>query len=142
MKFYHVAPEKELTNLFSHGIKADEAGGIILIRLKEDFILKKFIFDVYAFEELKIETYCAFEVSPHGIASPLMETAINSIFSDSYRFIKQDHIDSNYLKLFKYEETYEGMGLAGGVMPVEHKDKFTDVYKRKVLEYLKEVVSN
>ncbi len=141
MKYYHIAPEKELSNIFTKGVLKNKKGEIIIITLKEEFMLKKFIFDVYAHEELKVDTYCAFEISEKGIEGPLFKTAINSIYSDSYKVTMQHLIDKKFLKFFKSGETYGGMGLLEGVLPVEHKDKFTELYKRKVLEYLKEVVS-
>jgi hypothetical protein len=140
MKYYHIAPEKELSNIFSKGLSANRKGEIIILVLKDDFMLKKFLFDVYAHEELGVETYCAFEISEHAIEGPLFDTGINSIFSDSYRASKQRNIDRKNIKLYKSEESYEGMGLFEGVFPVENKDKFTEVYKRRVLEYLKQVV--
>ena len=141
MKYYHVAPEKELSTIFSKGIQANSKGEIVIIFLKDEFVMKKFVFDVYAHEELQMDTYCAFEISEVGIEGPLFDSGINSIFSDSFRVSKQPKIESKYLKLFKSGENYEGMGLIDGVFPVEHKDKFTDIYKRKVLYYLKQVVS-
>jgi hypothetical protein len=140
MKFYHVAKEKELSNIFSKGIPSDEKGEIILIVLKDDFMMKKFILDVYAHEELRLDTYCAFEVLEQGVEGPLFNSGINSIFADSFKVSRQQRIDSKYLKLFKSGESYGGMGLMEGMFPVEHKDKFTDEYKKKVLEYLKQVM--
>jgi hypothetical protein len=140
MKYYHIAPEKELSNIFSKGLSANEKGDIIIIALQDDFMLKKFVFDVYAHEVLGVDTYCAFEILARAIEGPLFDTGINSIFSDSFRASKQQKIDRKQLKLYEAGESYEGMGLFEGVFPVEHKDKFTDVYKRKVLEYLQQVV--
>jgi len=141
MKFYHIAKESDLSNIFSKGIYPNEKGEIFLIVLNDDFIMKKFIFDVYAHEYLDVNEYCAFEVSESGVEGPLFDTGINSIFSDSFRASKQQKIERKHLKLFKTEENYEGMGLIEGVFPVEHKDKFTDEYKRKVFEYLKQSMS-
>jgi len=141
MKYYHVAPENEVDKIYNNGIYANKKNEIILVVLKDDFLLKKFLLDVYAHEELGVDTYCAFEIKPEGVQGPLFETGINSIFSDSYKASKQPHIESKYLKPFNAEESYQGMGLIEGVFPVENKDKFTDEYKHQVLEYLKEVGS-
>jgi hypothetical protein len=103
-------------------------------------LLKKFIFDLYAHEVLKVDIYCIFEIAPEGFEGPLIESNINSIFSDSFKIAKQPLIERKDLIPFKTDDSYEGMGLIEGVYPVENKDKFTEQYKRKVLEYLKEVV--
>jgi hypothetical protein len=139
MKYYHVAEESAVQNIYSKGITPDTANKIILIVLSDSFIMKKFLFDVYAHEVLKTDTYCAFEIDSAGVTGPLSETEINSIFADSFKSCKIPFIERKYVKPFKSEESYEGMGLMEGVFPVENKDKFTDSYKRKVLEYLKEV---
>lgn len=141
MKYYHVAAENEVDKIYNNGIYANKKNEIILVVLKDDFLLKKFILDVYAHEELGVDTYCAFEISPTGVEGPLFETNIKSIFSGSYKASKQPHIESKYIKPFKGEETYEGMGLINGVFPVENKEKFTDEYKHQVLMYLQEVGS-
>ncbi|MGD2088084.1 MAG: hypothetical protein PVH61_18030 [Candidatus Aminicenantes bacterium] len=140
MKFYHVAPEAQVEKIYRSGIQANERGEIPVIALKDDFLLKKFIFDVYAHEVLKVDIYCIFQVIPEGFAGPLSESNINSIFSDSFKICQQAHIERKDLIPFKTDDSYQGMGLIEGVYPVENKDKFTDAYKRKVLEYLKEVV--
>jgi len=140
MKFYHIAPEDQLSSIYNQGILADSKGEITIIVLKEDFLLKKFIFDVYAHEELGLEVYCLFEIKEQGIEGPLYSVEINSIFSDSFKISKQEKIEREFIVPFKSDENYEGMGLIDGMYPVENKDKFTDEYKRKVLEYLKEVV--
>lgn len=140
MKFYHVAPEAQVEKIYGSGIRTNEKGEIPIIALKDDFLLKKFIFDVYAHEVLELDIYCLFEIRQEGIEGPLLEANINSIFSDSFKIAKQPHIERKYLMPFKTDESYAGMGLIEGVFPVENKDKFTEKYKRKVLEYLKEVV--
>ncbi|UCH95576.1 MAG: hypothetical protein JSV88_01680 [Candidatus Aminicenantes bacterium] len=140
MKFYHAAPEANIEKIFASGIRANQKGEIPIIVLKDDFLLKKFIFDVYAHEVLGLDVYCLFEIKEEGIRGPLFEANINSIFSDSFKISKQPQIERKHLMPFKTDESYEGMGLIDGVFPVENKDKFTDQYKRKVLEYLKEVV--
>ncbi|NIM16068.1 MAG: hypothetical protein GTO45_29045 [Candidatus Aminicenantes bacterium] len=141
MKYYHVAGESEVDKIYNNGIYANDRNEIILVVLKDDFLLKKFVLDMYAYEELGVDTYCAFEISPAGVEGPLFETNIKSMFSGSYKASKQPHIESQYIKPFKGEESYEGMGLIDGVFPVENKDKFTDEYKHQVLEYLQEVGS-
>lgn len=140
MKFYHLAPEAQVEKIYGSGIQADEKGEIPVIALKDDFLLKKFIFDLYAHEVLNVDIYCVFEITPGGFASSLIESNINSIFCDSFKIAKQPHIERKDLIPFKTDDSYEGMGLIEGVFPVENKDKFTEEYKRKVLEYLKEVV--
>ena len=140
MKFYHVAPEAQVEKIYGSGIQANEKGEIPIIALKDDFLLKKFIFDLYAHEVLKVDIYCIFEVIAEGFTGPLIESDISSIFSDSFKISQQPYIERKYLIPFKTDESYEGMGLIEGVYPVENKDKFTEKYKRKVLEYLKEVV--
>ena len=140
MKFYHIAPEARLNTIYNSGIRADDKGEIPIIVLKDDFLLKKFLFDVYAHEVMGLDVYCLFEINQQGVDGPLFEANINSIFSDSFKISKQPHILRKHIKPYKSEESYEGMGLIEGMFPVENKDKFTDQYKRKVLEYLKEVV--
>ncbi len=140
MKFYHVAPEAQVEKIFGGGIQANKQGEIPVIALKDDFLLKKFIFDLYAHEVLKVDIYCIFEITPGGFEGPLFESHIKSIFSDSFKISRQPYIERQYLIPFKTDESYAGMGLIEGVFPVENKDKFTEEYKRKVLEYLKEVV--
>jgi hypothetical protein len=139
MKFYHVAPEAQVEKIYRNGIQANEKGEIPIITLKEDFLLKKFIFDLYAHEVLRVDIYCIFEITQEGFAGPLFESNINSMFSDSFKISKQPHIERKSIIPFKTDESYAGMGLIEGVFPVENKDKFTDKYKQKVLEYLKEV---
>lgn len=139
MKFYHVAPEAQVEKIYGSGIQANEKGEIPIIVLKDDFLLKKFIFDLYAHEVLGVDVYCLFEITPEGVEGSLFESNIDSIFSDSFKISKQPHIERKHLMPFKTDESYEGMGLIEGVFPVENKDNFTKKYKRKVLEYLKEL---
>lgn len=140
MKFYYIAPEEKLNSLFQDGIQADEKGNIVLIVLKEDFLMKKFVFDVYAYEVLKLDVYCLFEVAGDAVEGPLFDTGIDNLFANCFKESKQQHIPAANLSPFKTDENYQGMGLEAGVFPVENKDKFTGTYKQKVLEYLKEVV--
>lgn len=140
MKYFYIAPEKQQNDIFQKGIHANESGNITLVVLKDDFLMKKFVFDMYAYEELKLDVYCLFEIAEEGVEGPLFDSQINSLFSDSYKNSKQIHIQPQYLSNYKTDENYQGMGLEKGVFPVEYKDKFTDTYKRKVLEYLEEVV--
>jgi len=139
MKFYHVAPEKEVSDIFNRGIYPNEKGEITIIVLNDNFLMNKYIFDLYAWEVLGVDIYCAFEIQQHGIEGVLSDSGIDSIFSASYKVTKQKSIDRKYLKPFKSVESYEGMGLISGVFPVENKDKFTPTYKQKVLDYLSEV---
>ncbi len=139
MKFYHVAPEEEVSNIFNRGIYPDDKGEILLVVLKENFLMSKFIFDAYAYEVLGVDLYCAFEVQPGGLESPLIDSSVDHVFSGSYKAVKQKYIERKYLKPFKSGESYEGMGLINGVFPIENKDKFTPEYKQRVLDYLKEV---
>jgi hypothetical protein len=140
MKFYHVAPEGQVEKIYRSGIEANEKGEIPVIALKDDFLLKKFIFDLYAHEVLKVDIYCIFEIIPGGFTGPLLQSNIDSIFSDLFKIAKQPQIQRPDLIPFKSDDSYEGMGLIEGVYPVENKDKFTKEYKQKVLEYLREVV--
>lgn len=139
MKFYHVAPDAQVEKIYGSGIQANEKGEIPVIALKDDFLLKKFIFDLYAHEVLKVDFYCIFEITTEGFEGSLFESDIKSMFSDSFKIAKQPHIEWKDLIPFKTDDSYEGMGLIEGVYPVENKDKFTEEYKRKVLEYLNEV---
>ena len=140
MKFYHIAPESQLNAIYNKGILADDKGEIPIIVLKDDFLLRKFIFDIYAHEVLGLEVYCLFEIKEQCVEGPLYDANINSIFAGSFKVSKQARIERACIEPYKSGESYEGMGLIEGMFPVENKDKFTDEYKRKVLEYLKEVV--
>lgn len=139
MKFYHVAPETQVEKIYGSGIQANEKGEIPIIALKDDFLLNKFIFDLYAHEILGVDVYCLFEIIQEGLEGALSDSDIDNIFSDCFKVSGQQSIDRNHLRPFKTDESYAGMGLIEGVFPVENKDKFTDNYKQKVLEYLKEV---
>ncbi len=139
MKYYYAAPETEANNIYNKGITANTRAEIPIIALKDDFLLKKFIFDLYAHEVLGVDIYCLFEIQAEGVNGPLFDTSIKNIFSETFKVVKQPRIDRQYIIPFETEENYEGMGLIEGVFPVENKDKFTDEYKRKVLEYLKEL---
>jgi hypothetical protein len=139
MKFYHAAPEKELHKIYNDGIHANERGEIPLIVLADEFMLKKFIFDLYAHEILGVEVYCLFEINPQGIAGPLSNANIDNIFSRLFKVSHQPHITRKDILPYQTEENYQGMGLIEGMFPVENKDKFTEEYKQKVLEYLNQV---
>ena len=139
MIFYHPAPEKELNKIYNDGIHANDQGEIPLIVLKEDFMLKKFIFDLYAYEIMGVEVYCLFEIKAQGIEGSFFDAKIDSIFTDSFKVLHQAHIARKFIKPFQTEESYQGMGLIEGMFPVENKDKFTAEYKQKVLEYLNQV---
>jgi len=139
MKFYYLAPEAMQSAIFSKGIQAAADNQITLMVLKDDFIMTKFLFDVYAYEELGVDTYCAFEISPEGMQGPLSESDSKSIFSQALKKTNQTFIDKKYLKPYITDENYQGMGLVAGVLPIENKEKFTEEYKQKVLDYLKEL---
>ena len=137
MIFYHAAPEKELNKIYNDGIHANDRGEIPLIVLKDEFMLKKFLFDLYAHEILGVDVYCLFEIKPQGIEGPLSN--IDNIFADSFKVSHQPHIPRKFIKPYQSDESYQGMGLIEGMFPVENKDKFTEEYKQKVLEYLNQV---
>ena len=139
MQFYHVAPEKVVSDIFNQGIYSNEKGEITVIVLNDNFLMGKYIFDVYAWEILGVDIYCAFEIRQQAIEGPLFDSGIANIFSVVYKVVKQKNIDRKYLIPFKSGESYEGMGLINGVFPVENKDKFTPAYKQKVRDYLNEV---
>jgi len=63
MKFYHVAPEKEAVDIINKGIYPNDKGEITIIVLKDNFLMNKYIFDVYAWEVLKVDIYCALRSS-------------------------------------------------------------------------------
>ena len=133
MKFYHAALEKELNKI------SNDRGEIPLIVLVDEFMLKKFIFDLYAHEILGVDVYCLFEIKPQGIAGPLLNANIDSIFSSLFKVTQQAHIARKLIIPYQTEESYQGMGLIEGMFPVENKDKFTGEYKQKVLDYLNQV---
>lgn len=137
VRYFYLAPEEELSSIFSDGITADENGEIKIILLKDDFLMDKFIFDLYAYEVLDMEIYCLFQVLYSGIAGEIMDSDIDHMFAKSFKILKQEKIDRQFIAPYKSETGYEGMGLEEGVFPVENKDKFTPQYKQKILEYLK-----
>lgn len=136
MRYFYLAPEEALNSIYSDGIKADENGEIRIITLKDDFLMDKFIFDVYAYEILELDIYCLFQILDEGIRGELSDGDINHIFSDTFKILKQETIEKKYIAPYGSEAKYEGMGLEEGVLPVENKDKFTAEYKQKILEYL------
>ena len=140
MRYYYAAPEGEINKIYQEGIHAGPTGTIPIITLTEDFLMKKFIFDVYAHEVMKTDLYCLFEVDEEGINSTLLDAGVNHMFSMVFKICRQKHIDRPFIKPFEADTSYEGMGLEVGVMPVENTDKFTPHYKQKVLEYLKELL--
>jgi hypothetical protein len=136
MRYFYLAPEEALNSIYSEGIKADEKGEIRIISLKDDFLMDKFIFDVYAYEVLNLDVYCLFQVLDIGIGGELSDSDIDHIFSDTFKILKQETIEKKYIAPYSSEAKYEGMGLEEGVLPVENKDKFTAEYKQKIQEYL------
>jgi hypothetical protein len=139
MRFYHPAPEKELNKIYNDGIQANDRGEIPLIVLKEDFMLKKYIFDLYAYEIMGVDVYCLFEIKAQGIEGTLSNATIDNTFAGSFKVLHQANIARKFITPFQTEESYQGMGLIEGMFPVENKDKFTVEYKQKVLEYLNQV---
>lgn len=136
MRYFYLAPEEALNSIYSDGIKADENGEIRIITLKDDFLMDKFVFDVYAYEVLNLDVYCLFQVLDIGIRGKISGGGIDHIFSDTFKILEQDTIEKKYIAPYSSEAKYEGMGLEVGVFPVENKEKFTPEYKQKILEYL------
>jgi hypothetical protein len=139
MKFFYVAPDTEVDAIYSSGVSARGRPEIPIIALSETFLMTKYIFDVYAHEVLNVDIYCAFEVLEEGLETAPVDSPVNHFFKDVFKMINQQHIERKFLKPFKSDQTYEGMGLIDGVFPVENRDKFTNHYKKKVLEYIKGV---
>ncbi len=139
MKYYYIAPETEIDTLFSTGVIAKGKPEITIIALNDNFLMSKFIFDVYAYEILGVDVYCAFEIMKEGLETALFNSPIHNTFAEVYKVIYQPHIDKKFLKTIKSDHTYEGMGFIEGVFPVENRDRFTDEYKNKILEYIREL---
>ena len=137
MRYFHLAPEKDLSSIYNDGITADNKGEIKIITLREDFLADKFIFDIYAYEILGLDIYCLFQISSDGINSEILDGRIDHLFSDYFKILKQDTIEKRYITPYQSDIKYEGMGLMEGVFPVESQEKFTPDYKQKILEYLK-----
>ncbi len=136
MRYFYLAPDEALNSIYTNGIKADEKGEIRIIALKDDFLMDKFVFDVYAYEILNLDVYCLFQILDDGIRGELSDGDINHIFSDTFKILKQETIEKRYIAPHGSESKYEGMGLEEGVFPVENKEKFTPEFKQKILEYL------
>lgn len=136
MRYFYLAPENELSTIFTKGIKADENGEIKIIVLKDDFLMDKFIFDVYANEVLGLEAYCLFQILLSGVGDELSDSDEEHIFSSCFKTLKQEVIERQFIAPYKSDTSYEGMGYEEGVFPVENKEKFTPDYKQKILEYL------
>jgi hypothetical protein len=139
MKYYHVAPDSEANAIFSGGIEARDGREIPIIALHESFLMSKFIFDVYAHEILDVDVYCAFEVDRDSLESALFDSSISHVFSSIFKVVYQQKIPRKYLKPFQTDQSFEGMGLIEGVLPVENRDKFTKEYKQKIQEYIEEL---
>jgi hypothetical protein len=139
MKYYYVAPDRDVDGIYSSGVDMKGNPKIPIIALHESFLMTKYIMDVYAHDVLEVDVYCAFEVSHQGIQTPLFESQIQHIFKDVFKVVLQESIERKYLKPYKTDTSYEGMGLIDGVFPVENRDKFTGAYKEKILEYIKEL---
>lgn len=136
MRYYYLAPEGKSNTTFTNGIEADGKGLIPLILLKDDFLMDKFIFDMYAYEVLELDVYCLFQVLETGIENQLTDSSINHMFAGSFKLLEQDRIDKKHILPYQSAANYEGMGLEPGIIPVENKEKFTPEFKRKILEYL------
>ncbi|MCU0288907.1 MAG: hypothetical protein MUF15_21245 [Acidobacteria bacterium] len=136
MRYFYLAPEDQLSSIYTTGIKADKDKEIKIIALQEDFLMDKYIFDIYAYEILGIDVYCLFHVLNLGFQSEILDGNIKHIFAPVFKRLKQDKIERKFIAPYKSLTNYEGMGLVEGVFPVENKDKFTDEYKQKILEYL------
>jgi hypothetical protein len=136
VRYFYLAPDEELSSIFSSGITANDKGEINIILLKDDFLMDKFIFDVYAYDVLGLDIYCLFQVLYSGINGEITDSDIDHMFSRSFKILKQEKIERLFIAPYKSDTGYEGMGLEEGVFPVENKDKFTPQYKQKILEYL------
>ncbi len=137
MRYFYLAAEKDLNSIYNNGITADNKGEIKIIVLKDDFLMDKTIFDMYAYEVLGLDIYCLFQILESGIRSEILDSNINHLFSDSFKVIKQETIEEKYIAPYESDVNYEGMGLVEGVLPVENPTKFTPSFKQKILEYLK-----
>lgn len=136
MRYFYLAPEDELSTIFTGGIKADKNGEIKVIVLKDDFLMDKFIFDSYAYEVLGFEAYCLFQVLFSGINGELSDSDVEHPFTSCFKVLKQETIERQFIAPYKSDTSYEGMGYEEGVFPVENKDKFTPEFKQKIREYL------
>jgi hypothetical protein len=136
MRYFYLASEDQLSSIYTNGIKADEHGEIPIIALNEDFLMDKYIFDVYAYEILRLDIYCLFHILPLGFQGEILDTNIDHIFAGAFKILKQESIERKYIAPYQSLTSYEGMGLVEGVFPVENKDKFTPEYQQKILEYL------
>lgn len=139
MKYYYVAPESEIEMLFTSGITAKGKPEITIIALNDNFLMTKYILDVYAYEVLGVDVYCAFEIMKEGVDTALFNSPIKNTFSEVFKVIYQGHIKKQFLRTIKTDHSYEGMGFIEGVFPVENRDRFTDEYKNKILEYIREL---
>jgi hypothetical protein len=139
MKFYYVAADTEVNTIFSDGVAAKDGREIPIIALHDSFLMSKFVFDVYAHEILNVDVYCAFEIDKDGFESALFNSSISHIFSPVFKVIYQENIPRKFLKPFQTDQSFEGMGLIEGVLPVENREKFTDQYKQKIKEYIDEL---
>ncbi|HLP60678.1 MAG TPA: hypothetical protein VK186_17680 [Candidatus Deferrimicrobium sp.] len=136
MRYFYVASEDRLSSIYTSGIKADKDKEIKIIALQEDFLMDKYIFDVYAYEVLGLDVYCLFHILPLGFQGEILDSNINHIFARVFKKLIQETIERKYIAPYRSLINYEGMGLVEGVFPVENKDKFTPAYKQKILEYL------
>jgi len=136
MRYFYLASEDQLSSIYTNGIKADKHGEIEIIALQEDFLMDKYIFDVYAYEVLGLDIYCLFHILPLGFQGEILDSKIDHIFAGSFKILKQETIERKYIAAYQSLTSYEGMGLVEGVYPVENKDKFTPEYQQKILEYL------
>lgn len=136
MRYFYLASEDQLSSIYTNGIKADKNGEIKIIALQEDFLMDKYIFDVYAYEVLGLDIYCLFHILPLGFKGKILDSHINHVFASVFKILKQEAIERKYIAPYQSLTNYEGMGLVEGVFPVENKDKFTPQYKQKILEYL------
>lgn len=139
MKLYYVAPEKDVDRIYNSGVDMRGNPKIPIIALHDSFLMTKYILDVYANDVLEVDVYCAFEIDKNGIETPLFESQLQHVFNDVFKVILQEQIERKYLKPYKTDTSYEGMGFIDGVFPVENREKFDDAYKQKILEYIKEI---
>lgn len=137
MRYYYLAPENQLRTIYSRGVSASADGYIRIIVLEDSFLMDKYLFDVIAWEIMNLDVYCLFQISEQGIEGRLEPEVSSHLFAPVLFKLIQGCIDSKFVSPYPSNTSYEGMGLETGVFPIENKDKFTDEFKQKILDYLK-----
>jgi hypothetical protein len=136
MKYYYIAPDSQLKNILESGIKADADKIIKIVTFRDDFVVLKYVFDIFAYEILHHDYYILFKIVEKGIQMPLLDSISKSKLAVFFKSISQPAIDRKYIELIPSDDNFQSMGLENGIFPVEHKEKFTDRYKQKILDYL------